>query len=257
MKHTNPLSSTCMSAKRGPTLHTLKKWLKHCAAELRLRVEPPAPWVAILGPDGSGKSSVLSALENRFQKASLQAVRGYWRPGVLLPWEEAGPNTNPHGEKPRGSALSTVKVFFLVADWLLGYWKPGGYAHHRARNRLVLFDRHYLDLLVDPKRYRFERPMWLARWAAHAVPTPDLLIFLDAPAEVLQQRKQEVPFEETVRLRRKYRALAARLPQAHVLDAAQPLEAVVSQVQHLLLDYANGLVRHKLESSALKETPQE
>lgn len=230
------MPATSPSLFRGP-----KAWFRRRLTELRRRLRPAVPWVAVLGPDGSGKSSVLDVLERRFrEKADVRTVRGYWRPGVLLPWEDEGPNTNPHGEDPRGPVVSAVKVFFLMTDWLLGYWTHGGYADQRARRRLVLFDRHYLDLLVDPRRYRFERPMWLARWAARFVPTPDILVVLDAPAEVLQQRKQEVSFEQTARLRVGYRALAARLPNAHVVDAAQPLDAVVDRVEHLILDHADA-----------------
>lgn len=239
-----------MVDRRPSIFHTTKGWLRRYATELRLRLQPPMPWTAILGPDGSGKSSVLDALERRFQEASLQTVRGYWRPGVLLPWEDSGPNTNPYGEEPRGSVISVVKVLFLVTDWLLGYWKQEGYAHHRARNHLVLFDRHYLDLLADPKRYRFKRPMWLARWAAHVVPTPDLLIFLDAPAEVLQQRKQEVSFEETVRQREAYRALAEHLPEARLVDATQPLKDVINEVERILAINANIRVAYSLNVEA-------
>ena len=59
-------------------------------------------------------------------------------------------------------------------------------------------------MLVDPRRYRYGGAMWLARWVGKIIPKPDLWILLDAPAEVLQKRKQEVPPEETARQRRAY-----------------------------------------------------
>ena len=211
---------------------TVQGGLRRLAAEARLRLRPPMPWLAVLGPDGSGKSSVLNALEERL--AGYKVVRGHWRPGVLLPWEESqAVNPNPHGEAPRSALTSAGKVFFLVADWWLGYWRR--IADRRSRSNFVFFDRHYLDLLVDPRRYRFGEPMWLARWAARFVPQPDLLVVLDAPPEVLQQRKQEVPLEETRRQRAAYRALAERLPNAHIVNARRPLSVVVDDVEQLLL----------------------
>ena len=54
-----------------------------------------------------------------------------------------------------------------------------------------------LDAIVDPKRYRYGGPIWLLNLIWKITPKPDLIVLLDAPAEVIQQRKKEVPFEET------------------------------------------------------------
>jgi thymidylate kinase len=59
---------------------------------------------------------------------------------------------------------------------------------------------------------------------------PDLMLILDAPAEVLQTRKQEVPMEETARQVEAYRAFAwssAARGRAVLVDAARPVEEVV------------------------------
>ena len=80
---------------------------------------------------------------------------------------------------------------------------------------------------------------------AKLVPQPDLWMLLDAPAEVLQARKQEVPFEETARQREAYLALARDL-NAVVVDASQPLEQVVGQVCRTVLDFMAERTRRRL-----------
>jgi thymidylate kinase len=112
-------------------------------------------------------------------------------------------------------------------------------AHERARKGLVVFDRHYLDILVDPRRYRYGAPLWLASVVAHLIPTPDLLIVLDAPVEVLHSRKKEVPAAEAERQRACYRVLAHARRGGVVLDATGSPEDVAGEiVEHLLHDLA-------------------
>jgi thymidylate kinase len=60
---------------------------------------------------------------------------------------------------------------------------------------------------------------------------------LDADPEILQARKKEVSLEECARQREAYRALAEKLPNGHVIDASQPLEDVVRDVQSIVLNY--------------------
>jgi thymidylate kinase len=62
------------------------------------------------------------------------------------------------------------------------------------------------------------------------IPVPDLLLILDAPAEVLQARKQEVTAEESARQVEAYREFAASRAargRAVLVDAARPVEEVV------------------------------
>jgi thymidylate kinase len=68
---------------------------------------------------------------------------------------------------------------------------------------------------------------------------PDIVFCLDADPEVLQERKMEVSFEECKRQREAYRALASRLSTGHVIDASQELDAVVRDVQKIILVYMN------------------
>jgi len=80
-----------------------------------------------------------------------------------------------------------------------------------ARSTLVLNDRHFVDILVDRKRYRYGGPLWLLHLIWRVIPVPNLIIVLNAPPQVLQVRKQEVSFEETARQCNAYLSLAGTL----------------------------------------------
>mgnify|MGYP001454571731 CR=1 FL=1 len=235
---------------RSP-LTTLKGWVQFWAAELKLRIWPPAPWVAVLGMDGSGKSSLLDALKERLGhgRPFTEVRLGHWRPGRIIRSKASGPVVDPHGKPPRGVLASCVKLGLLLADWAVGYWLD--LAHLRAKGILVTFDRHYVDLLVDPRRYRYGGPMWLARLVGRFIPRPDLFIILDLPAEVAHARKPEIPLEEAKRLRERYLELASSLPNAHVVDASRPLGEVVAEVENIILRHIAARTEQRIRRLGL------
>jgi thymidylate kinase len=99
------------------------------------------------------------------------------------------------------------------------------------KSALLICDRYYHDLLIDPARYRYGGPEWAARGVARLMPQPDLWVLLDAPAEVLQARKREVSFEETCRQRDAYLSFIRDQRDCAVVDAAQPLDRVIADVE--------------------------
>ena len=157
------------------------------------------------------------------------------KPQVILP-QRGQPGAivaDPHGKPPRSALTSAAKIIV----WLMEEW----YAHlfRDKKQTLLLCDRYYHDLLVDSKRYRYGGPLWFARLVGALMPRPMLWVLLDAPVEVLQARKQEVPFEESKRQRQAYLDLVARQRMHIIVNAAQPLDCVIADVQKALADVSS------------------
>ncbi len=148
--------------------------------------------VAFLGPDGAGKSSVIKAVPQALAGAFNRTTCYGFAPGILRWLRPAdGPKTRPHAAPPRSPVISIMRALgYWLVYYLLCYRVT--LRLHLAHSTLVLHDRHLLDALVDPKRYRYSGPRWLLRLIWWFVPKPDLVVLLDAPPEVLQSRKQEV-----------------------------------------------------------------
>ncbi len=202
-------------------------------------VHPTGGWIAFMGPDGCGKSSVIETIAKTFAPAFRNVDRYHMQPKILRKGgASTGTVTDPHGLPPRGLLASIAKVFYLLTDYTLGYLlriRPS-----MIRTGLVIFDRYIYDLLVDSKRVRYGGPEWLLKLAARLVPGPELVILLDAPPEVLWSRKQEVAFEEVTRQQQAYLQLARQLPSAIVIDAAQPLPDVLHDVtEAVILHFAH------------------
>lgn len=196
------------------------------------------PWAVVLGLDGSGKSSVLARLEEELQSPQISGIKVFYRrPSAWTRQAEPGGAGVAHyARPPHGQVKSIAKLGLRALDWWVGYlshWLP-----LRARDTLILLDRHYfLDLSIDPLRYRYSGPLWLARLISHFLPDPDLFILLDAPIEVLHSRKQELSAVEAARQRQAYLDLVRQLPNGYVVDASKPLEQVVNQVKQIILEH--------------------
>ena len=188
--------------------------------------------VVFLGPDGVGKSTIIDQVREVISPAFLRTTYHTFAPS-LIPHKFQPDKPTPHALPPRKLGASLVKA---------GWWSvcyTGGYVAtihgERARGGFAMNHRYLLDAIVDPKRYRYSGPTWLLKAIWFIAPKPDLVILLDAPAEVIQARKKEVAFEETARQRREYRALLSGMKYGRVVNAARPIDEVVADVNGIIL----------------------
>ncbi len=227
--------------------HSLSYGLADVRRRIRRILQPTGLFLVLLGPDGAGKSSVIEHLSRDLAPAFRRTSVMHFSPRLLKHRSDITPVTYPHAVEPRSQITSLLKMCYWIIDFSLGYVmliRPA-----LTRSTLVIFDRYLNDVLVDPKRYRFRGPHWLVKLLIRLVPKPDLVIVLDAPPEVLQQRKQEVSFTETKRQREAYRALAGKMPNSRIISATFPLDYVVADVEQVALNRMADRVRCRLRWS--------
>ena len=212
--------------------------------KIRRVMVPTGCWIAMLGPDGCGKSSVGDEIERALAPAFRRTQKLHLRPRLDQSSKRSAPTTDPHGTPPRGWAPSLVKLGIYLADYCIGYWtvvRP-----RLVRSTFVIFDRYCHDMLVDQRRYRYGGPIWALRLVAALVPRPDLFILLDAAPEVLLARKSEITEAEARRLQGAYAALVQDLPNGRTVDAAQPLARVAADIEAIVLDHLAARTRRRL-----------
>jgi thymidylate kinase len=220
--------------KRNP-LNPLCYWLPELQRLWRRMCYPTGFFIAILGPDGAGKSTLVHHIEATFLRAFRRTALFHLRPGVMG-WKGAnGPVTDPHAKPPHPLWLSLLKVPYYLLDYSLGYLIK--LLLKLVRSTLVLFDRYYDDLLVDPRRYRYGGPQWLIRLARCVIPKPDLFLILDASEDQLLLRKCEVSPEELRRQRAAYWRLAMEVSNAVLLDGSLPADEVARNASEVLLEF--------------------
>jgi thymidylate kinase len=165
--------------------------------------------VAVMGPDGAGKSTLASAVAAGYGPPARVLYMGLWQ------GEGQGP----------GPALPAAML--AAARRPFRSWRRAAVAlYHQARGRLVVFDRHPYDALLPPVPPHVALKRVFFTLLACTVPAPSLVLVLDLPAEVTARRRPEEDPAALAAVRADYLALAARLQQAVVLDADRPPDAL-------------------------------
>ncbi|WP_458525171.1 hypothetical protein [Onishia taeanensis] len=184
--------------------------------------------MAILGPDGSGKTTVSELLRERLGNARYFRFKRVYRKSLLYKalYAFAGERKldadGQRLEKNQFDDLNATKLFWFGL-------MPGWWMAFRARiGNKVLVDRYYQDLLITGSRFK-GRPLALvpgARRKLHYVPTSSLMVQLDAPTEVIRSRKDELSSEAIDGFRRLYfeLMLETRSPVLVYLNTGQSLD---------------------------------
>jgi thymidylate kinase len=221
--------------------------------------------VALIGADGSGKTSVARALPGVLPRPVRYLYMGVSAESsnVLLPTtrlarrikrmvgappDTAGPPSHEAiAARRRPSSLPrrvlrSVRAALRLGNRTAEEWYRQLVAWRWQRQgAIVVYDRHFF---IDYHAYDVS--------SAHArsieqrvhglllrlLPKPDLVIYLDAPGEVLRARKGEGTVEALEQRRTEYRALASVVPRFVEVDATQPVDAVVRDVA----DSVNALI---------------
>jgi thymidylate kinase len=217
--------------------------------------------VALIGCDGAGKTTVARTLE---RETDLPLEYVYMGVSVessnhVLPTtrlahrikkargaapDTAGPQ-EPKRLDPNASALKKLKrstrSSLRLTNRLAEEWYRQIIAMRAMRRgQIVVFDRHFsadyhaADVQADERTWSRTAHGWLI---TKAYPQPDLVVFLDAPAEVLFARKGEGTIESLTRRRGDYLKLGEELDDFVVVSATQPLETVVKQVESIIREY--------------------
>jgi len=84
-----------------------------------------------------------------------------------------------------------------------------------------VMERGWQDIAVDARRYRLQVSPKLVFAMAHPLPVPDLILVLEAPTDVLLDRKQEISAPELERQAAAWRHVPfPRRSQVVYLDAS-------------------------------------
>lgn len=203
-------------------------WWQRMHDQLRRWREPSGLLIACLGPPGSGRSNVVEQLGAQplapFSAAHVINIR----PRMMRPVP-----VDPDSRVPRGRLGTMAKLMMFVADYWLGYWwqiRP-----KLVASTMVVSNRYFDDILVDPGYYRIDRFRTMARWLLPWIPRPQLWLVFDVPSEVLQTRTREVAEEEAARLRSEYRKVLRRREDVVVLDASQSLEELSAEAERAIV----------------------
>ena len=202
-----------------------------------------APCVALVGPDGVGKSTVLSVVRQWFEQEAFIAVDVRpWRPALLpsLGRFIGKPEfTTATAVKPRRrpGKFHFVRLGYYYVDFVLGSWWKD--RRDSSQPRLVIYDRCALDMAVDPYRFGLSS----ARGAGllwRMSPKPSMIILLCDDPQRIYGRKQDIELHDMQEQLAAWFRLAEHGEIHAVIRVDDGPEEIAARVLNLVID---GFVR--------------
>ena len=220
--------------------------------------------VALIGPDGAGKTTIGRRLEHMLplpvkyvymgvnldssnhMLPTTRLIHAIKRARGAKPDVAGPPDPNRVKPRPKGAvkrAAAALKSGLRLANRIGEEWFRQGLAwYYQRRGNIVIFDRHFFSdyYAYDIANNGAPRPLGKrihGFMLAHVYPKPDLVIYLDAPAELLFARKGEGTIAALERRRQEYLQMRDLVRHFKIIDAAQPEDAVARDVANLIWDF--------------------
>jgi thymidylate kinase len=189
--------------------------------------------ICFLGPDGAGKSTIIEII--RGLKLFENTYYFHLKPIKVSSDQKRRISNEPHKYEPYSKFTSAFKLLFFLMQYNLGWLANIVPLNKRT---LVIFDRYYDDLLVDPRRYRYGGNFQLAKFVGRLIPKPDIYFILTANAEIIYKRKQEIPFEVLENQITKYKNLADN-NRYYNIDVNRSPDSIAFEIKNIIIQKIN------------------
>lgn len=228
--------------------------------------------VALIGADGAGKSTIANRLLESFPMRIKYIYMGLntESSNIALPTSrlalylklrsykktaERSGNTDPgfvsthhmaHRIDRRGKLVATVRLLNRMAEEWFRQFVAWGYL---LRGYIVLYDRHFLFDAASTDTQNQRLTDRIHQWVLnHIYPQPDLVIFLDAPPEVLFSRKGETTLDYLQQKRKAFLEQGKKMANFVRIDTTQPVDTVLAKVTQTVVQFQASKHPKKIHS---------
>lgn len=190
--------------------------------------------IIFTGIDGSGKTTLTRTLVKKLEKENIKTEYLWWfsaensflrRTMRLIAGARKTESTEKKGKLPKSSLLQSLYQYLVLLDYqrqtILRVWLP------LTLGKNVICDRYVYDIVVSfamEFRYSETKARKLMESLMRISPRPDIVFFVDVPAEIAILRKKDIPsIEHHKELRNMYHSLI-KDDKMLVLDGSRSLD---------------------------------
>ena len=224
---------------------------------IRLRVFPfLRPFVALVGPDGCGKTTIADAITEYFDHrplCGLMRIHSNFPNAIRLRdiyklvmrlfgkkvdfAKDPEPGTRGMGMRPPlGRARSMLYVLYYGISLAFGWMSLFRW---RTFSGLLIADRYYYDYYY--MRGHMNCPKWWKDMVGLIVPKPDLVFVLERDAEDIYRQKPELEVDEIRRQQIAIRNVLTGKENARFIDAGKgkvaTIKAVECEIERWIMEY--------------------
>lgn len=206
--------------------------------------------IAIIGPDGSGKTTIAEWVVKELKKRGICARHYSFNFGILprlsalrvgreakctddIHSNNADSYANAHYDL---SVNSPLRSFIYMTWYAIDYFVGGLILRAKRlvgqRPQVAVFARYFYDYYYQSNNRRLSPK--LKQCIEVIVPRPDFIFFLDRDARAIHDAKPELPVDE---IKYQQQIILERLstyPQFHVIDARAGIEPTVRKVLEVI-----------------------
>ena len=203
-------------------------------------------FVALAGPDGSGKTSVVDHLERYFEGKPFKKIKRRKLTFGILPeikvllgfLRRKPVNTSVEDEpgsyligmvKPLSALRALIYELYYGLDLFLG-WRQ--LILWRGQWSFVIFDRYFTDYFY----FRTHRkvPIFFKKLFYLFLPKPDALLYLNCDADAIFERKPELTVEEIRTQQQIIESSFSKKKYYCEVDGDKGLESVLDEAERLI-----------------------
>ncbi len=254
------IDGQCVTVRRALVLRALSKRFSlavlgiigfiwgHLTSVLR---HPNGVFVVLVGPDGSGKSSIAHQVQEKLRDTfsacqyyhghfhilpELKTIRKWFHRGGCQPedsYREASrTRSSENNGGQHGILRSLIYLMYYSFDYFLGRFVV---AKARSRGDLVVFDRYFYDYFVQPGSRRLPRHLLVAMGAV--LPRPDVLLYLKCEPEEIYRRKPELTPDEIRKQQEIIEGVLCPSMNCLHINTSRNLGKTGDEVRDLILDH--------------------
>lgn len=211
-------------------------------------VRPKGKLIAFIGPDGSGKTTIID-MQKDYLKSMFSYIKQYHIRFEILPELKTGHGFSsmkgqlsgsaetgrPASQKERRSLLSKLASWFVVMYYSMEFFiGRAAIKKHRMSRALILFDRYFYDFFAQPTTRELIWPF--RKLLLLIAKKPDILIHLNADAQVVYGRKKELKVHEIETQNEYMRKIVKDVKNAYSVDTStKPADEIGAEIFAIIM----------------------